>query len=75
MYRNKEFFNEILMTDEIFFSFFKISMHEMENLIGTFKAPIQTREEGISLHHVNYKCVRADKYSVYGKKVSHIILY
>ena len=39
-------------------------------LLDAFKNPPQTREEGIYFDDQQYKCVRADKNSIYGKCVS-----
>lgn len=39
-------------------------------LLDAFKNPPQTREEGIYFDDRQYKCVRADKNSIYGKCVS-----
>ncbi len=48
---------------------FQITTGEMEDFIEAFKHPTQTRDDGISLNNINYKCVRADKFSIYGRKV------
>ena len=39
-------------------------------LVEAFKNPPQTREEGLYFEEKHYKCVRADKNSIYGKNVS-----
>lgn len=39
-------------------------------MLDAFKNPPQTREEGIYFDDQQYKCVRADKNSIYGKCVS-----
>ena len=42
---------------------------EMEELVDAFKHPTHTRDDGIALDGVLYKCIRADKFSIYAKKV------
>eukprot|EP00794_Sanderia_malayensis_P000428 gene428-1069_t len=47
---------------------FSITPGEIEDFIEAFKHPTQTREDGLTLNNIRYKCVRADKFSIYGKK-------
>lgn len=49
----------------------QLSTPEMEELVEAFKHPTQTRDDGIVLDGVLFKCIRADKFSVYGKKVKY----
>ena len=39
-------------------------------IIGAFKNPAVTREEGLYYDDSQYKCVRSDKNSIYSKCVS-----
>lgn len=43
---------------------------QVQMMLDAFKNPPQTREEGIYFDDQQYKCVRADKNSIYGKCVS-----
>lgn len=43
---------------------------QVQLLLDAFKHPPQTREEGIYFDDRQFKCVRADKTSIYGKCVS-----
>ena len=43
-------------------------------LLDAFKSPPQTREEGVYFEDKQYKCVRADKNSIYAKHVSFLQL-
>lgn len=47
---------------------FSITPAKIEEITEAFKNPTQTRDGGISLENIHYKCVRADKFSIYGKK-------
>ncbi len=42
----------------------------MDSLVEAFHNPISAREHGIQFNGASYKCVRADKDSIYAKKVS-----
>ena len=44
----------------------------MQMLLDAFKNPPQTREEGLYFDDKQYKCVRADKNSIYAKSVSAV---
>ncbi|XP_003729111.1 profilin-4 isoform X2 [Strongylocentrotus purpuratus] len=46
---------------------FTLSGDEMQKLIDAFKDPPRTRQEGLYFHDKLYKCVRADKNSIYAK--------
>ncbi|CAH1798317.1 unnamed protein product [Owenia fusiformis] len=46
---------------------FNLLNDQMQMLIDAFKNPPQTREEGIYFEDKPYKCVRADKNSIYSK--------
>ena len=48
---------------------FQLYQDQVQLLLDAFKNPPQTREEGIYFDDRQYKCVRADKTSVYGKCV------
>ena len=50
-------------------TFLQLCSLEMEELVDAFKHPTQTRDDGIALDGVLYKCIRADKFSIYAKKV------
>ena len=54
----------------IFFPLFQLYQDQVQLLLDAFKNPPQTREEGIYFDDRQYKCVRADKTSIYGKCVS-----
>lgn len=41
----------------------------MDSLVEAFHNPISAREHGIQFNGASYKCVRADKDSIYAKKV------
>eukprot|EP00795_Rhopilema_esculentum_P017135 gene17135-8665_t len=47
---------------------FTLSTSDIEDLVEAFKHPTQTREDGVQLHGIKYKCVRADKFSIYAKR-------
>ncbi|XP_066924250.1 profilin-4-like [Clytia hemisphaerica] len=47
---------------------FTLSIQEMEDLSNTFSNLSETHSRGILLKDTNYKVIRADKYSIYGKK-------
>jgi len=44
------------------------SARDIEEAVMAFKHPTQTREDGLLFNGVKYKCVRADKFSIYSKK-------
>lgn len=46
---------------------FNLYQDQVQLLLDGFKNPPQTREEGIYFDDRQYKCVRADKTSIYGK--------
>ena len=46
----------------------------VQMLLDAFKNPPQTREEGIYFDERQYKCVRADKNSIYAKCVGVIFM-
>lgn len=46
---------------------FNLYQDQVQLLLDAFKNPPQTREEGIYFDDRQYKCVRADKTSIYGK--------
>nr|XP_034331854.1 profilin-4 isoform X1 [Crassostrea gigas] len=46
---------------------FKLHHDQVQMMLDAFKNPPQTREEGIYFDDQQYKCVRADKNSIYGK--------
>ncbi|KAL5009520.1 hypothetical protein ScPMuIL_011825 [Solemya velum] len=46
---------------------FNLYQDQVLALLDAFKNPPQTREEGIYFEDKQYKCVRADKNSIYGK--------
>lgn len=46
---------------------FNLYPDQVQMLLDAFKNPPQTREEGIYFDDRQYKCVRADKNSIYGK--------
>ncbi|XP_022295332.1 profilin-4-like isoform X1 [Crassostrea virginica] len=46
---------------------FNLHHDQVQMLLDAFKNPPQTREEGIYFDDQQYKCVRADKNSIYGK--------
>lgn len=50
------------------------STDQAESLIEAFHNPTSTREHGIHFNGATYKCVRADKDSIYAKKVNYSIL-
>ena len=54
------------------FHFFQLHQEQVQILLDAFKNPPQTREEGIYFDDRQYKCVRADKNSIYGKCVSTV---
>ncbi|XP_071485145.1 profilin-4-like [Diadema antillarum] len=46
---------------------FTLTADEMQKLIDAFKDPPRTRQDGLYFHERHYKCVRADKNSIYAK--------
>ncbi|XP_052241510.1 profilin-4-like isoform X2 [Dreissena polymorpha] len=46
---------------------FNLYQDQVQVLLDAFKNPPQTREEGIYFDDRQFKCVRADKTSIYGK--------
>ncbi|XP_041461933.1 profilin-4-like [Lytechinus variegatus] len=46
---------------------FTLTGDEMQKMIDAFKDPPRTRLEGLYFHNRLYKCVRADKNSIYAK--------
>nr|XP_002739881.1 PREDICTED: profilin-4-like [Saccoglossus kowalevskii] len=46
---------------------FNLNSEQIQKFIDAFKDPPRTREEGIYFDNNNYKCVRADKNSIYAK--------
>ncbi|XP_064405154.1 profilin-4-like isoform X2 [Halichondria panicea] len=44
------------------------SPEQMDSLVEAFHNPISAREHGIQFNGASYKCVRADKDSIYAKK-------
>ncbi|XP_078001434.1 profilin-4-like [Glandiceps talaboti] len=46
---------------------FNLYAEQIQKFIDAFKDPPRTREEGIYFDNNNYKCVRADKNSIYAK--------
>ncbi|XP_021352632.1 profilin-4-like isoform X1 [Mizuhopecten yessoensis] len=46
---------------------FNLYPDQVQMLLDAFKNPPQTREEGVYFDDGQYKCVRADKNSIYGK--------
>ncbi|XP_045196892.1 profilin-4-like isoform X1 [Mercenaria mercenaria] len=46
---------------------FNLYQDQVQLLLDAFKNPPQTREEGIYFDDRQYRCVRADKTSIYGK--------
>ena len=66
-------FNFLLSS--MFQFFYQLTGDEMQKLIDAFKDPPRTRQEGIYFHDRHYKCVRADKNSIYAKCVSVAIYY
>ncbi len=51
--------------------YFQLYPDQVQMLLDAFKNPPQTREEGLYFEDKQYKCVRADKSSIYAKHVSH----
>ena len=51
---------------------FQLYQDQVQILLDAFKNPPQTREEGIYFDDRQYRCVRADKTSIYGKCVSYL---
>uniref|UniRef100_A0A8C7B6U1 Profilin family member 4 n=1 Tax=Neovison vison TaxID=452646 RepID=A0A8C7B6U1_NEOVI len=50
---------------------FSIMPHDIRTLVNGFaKNPLQTRREGLYFKEKDYKCIRADDYSLYAKNVS-----
>ncbi|XP_057305826.1 profilin-4-like [Hydractinia symbiolongicarpus] len=47
---------------------FMLTEKEMQDLENAFHDCSETRTNGINLKDVHYKIIRADKYSIYGKK-------
>ena len=45
------------------------SSEQIEAITAAFKNPPQAREHGIYFNGASYSCIRADKNSVYAKKV------
>lgn len=45
------------------------TVEQMDALVGAFHNPTSAREQGIHFNGASYKCVRADKDSIYAKKV------
>lgn len=45
---------------------------QIQVLLDAFKNPPQTREEGLYFEDKQYKCVRADKNSIYAKQVCDV---
>ncbi len=50
--------------------YFQLYPDQVQMLLDAFKSPPQTREEGVYFEDKQYKCVRADKNSIYAKHVS-----
>ena len=44
---------------------------QVSSLLDAFKNPPQTREDGLYFDDKQYRCVRADKNSIYAKYVSN----
>lgn len=53
--------------------FLQLFPDQIQMLLDAFKNPPQTREEGLYFEDKQYKCVRADKNSIYAKSVSTVI--
>ncbi|XP_064617120.1 profilin-4-like isoform X2 [Liolophura sinensis] len=49
---------------------FSLNAEQLHMLLDAFRTPPQTREEGIFFEDKLYKCVRADKSSIYAKQQS-----
>ncbi|KAG3267671.1 profilin family member 4 [Ictidomys tridecemlineatus] len=50
---------------------FSLMPSDIRTLVNGFaKNPLQTRREGLYFKEKDYKCVRADDYSLYAKNVS-----
>jgi hypothetical protein len=54
---------------------FQLYQDQVQLLLDAFKNPPQTREEGIYFDDRQFKCVRADKTSIYGKCVRVFFQY
>ena len=52
-----------------FFVLLQLYQEQIQMLLDAFKNPPQTREEGLYFEDKQYKCVRADKNSIYAKQV------
>ncbi|XP_053316165.1 profilin-4 [Spea bombifrons] len=46
---------------------FHLKPQEIQAIIGAFKTPPVIRREGINFREKTYKCIRADKNSIYAK--------
>ena len=53
---------------------YEVSQDQVSSLISAFKNPSAFRQQGIKFNGATYKCVRADKDSIYGKKVTFRVL-
>ena len=52
--------------------FLQLYPEQVVTLVDAFKNPAQAREEGLYFDNKQFKCVRADKNSLYAKHVSII---
>ena len=64
-----------------FLVLYQLFQDQIQMLLDAFKNPPVTREEGLYFGDKQYKCVRADKNSIYAKHVrssqrhAHLLLY
>ena len=59
----------LLLLNQLVISF-QLNNEQTQMIIGAFKNPAVTREEGLYYDDSQYKCVRSDKNSIYSKCVS-----
>ena len=58
----------VIFSDE--FLYFQPSLDNIHALVHCFTNSSQARKEGLKFQDTIYECVRADRFSVYAKKVS-----
>ena len=58
------------MISDFFCVLFQLYPDQIQVLLDAFKSPPTTREEGLYFDDKTFKCVRADKNSIYAKYVS-----
>lgn len=51
------------------------TLEQLETLIDAFNDPYLSRDRNIYFNGATYKCIKADKYSIYGKKVVDVYNY